>query len=184
MLPVYVLQGSSCYLVALIVFLRLLSIKYPLRFRTTHRNISNIISVSIWIALSLIASIGFISSFYSLKTGLTARVIAFHIFFSLPILSTIVMYGVLLHILKQKADIESNFTENSQIVSQIISKTRETKKSTAKLVKGVVICMIVCNLPWILWIQYLGVYINSRFARDVVNTNFGVRHNILISIRK
>ena len=99
---------------------------------------------TIWITLLLIASIGYILSFFSLRKWQTSRVIAFHIFFSLPILSTIVMYGVLLHTLKQKADIESN-------------KTRETKKATAKLIKGVVICMVVFNVPYIALWQYAHV---------------------------
>ena len=166
--PVYVLQGSSCYLVALIVFLRLLAVKHPVTYSTTHKRLSNIISVTIWIALSLIASVSLMSNvfFNELKaieehTYLTIQGIAFTICFSLPILSTIIMYGVLLYNLRQKTGTTS-------------AKLHKTKKATARLTKGVVTCLLVCNLPWVIWIQYTAIKYPRGFAANVFDTTFGV----------
>ena len=169
--PVYVLQGASCYLVALIVLLRLLSLKQT--SGTTLERLSNVISISIWITLLLISSIGFGLSFVHHKTFVIYRGIAFHIFFSLPILSTIIMYGVLLYKLKQETRTISTQLRDLRIDTS----TDNIYTSTAKLTKGVVICMLVCNVPFILWMQYLGVKYQKgglSFAANVFSTKFGV----------
>ena len=165
LLPIYVLQGCSCYLVAVIVFLRLVSIKTQLPTTSAHNRLSNIISVAITIVLLLISLIGFILSFnpfYNKTPHTIYKIIAFHIFFTFPILSTLIMYAVLLHMLRQKRDTDS-------------TKFRKTKKSLAKLTKRIVICMVVCNMPFIIWVQYLGVkFPSGGFAENVFDTNFGV----------
>ena len=175
LLPIWMLQGASCYFVALIVLFRLMSVKNPMTFRTglpttsKYKKLSNIISVTIGLVLLLISLIGFILSFnssYNKTPYIICKVSAFHIFFTLPILSTLIMYGVLLCALKQNAD-------------TISTQLRETKDFMAKLTKGVVICLIVCNMPYIIWAQYLAVkYPNGDFAANVFNTNFGVRNNV------
>ena len=166
--PVYVLQGSSCYLVGLVVLLRLLSVKHPMTFSTTHKKLSKVISVTIWIALSVIFAVMLILSFLYHKLNaiqeqayVIVGIIAFHIYFSLPILSTIVMYGALLYTVGQKK-------------GTISTQLQETKKSTAYLTKWVVICLLVCNIPWMLWVFYVGLKYPSGGAANVFDTTFGV----------
>ena len=169
--PVYVLQGASCYLVALIVLLRLLSLKQI--SSTTLERLSNIISVAVWITLLLISSIGFALNYVHQKIFVVYRGIAFHIFFSLPILSSVIMYGVLLYRLKQETRAISTQLRDLHIDTS----TDNMYASTAKLTKGVVICMLVCNVPFILWMQYLGIKYRKgglSFAANVFSTNFGV----------
>ena len=164
----YVLQGSSSYLVGLIVLLRLLSVKHPMTFSTTHKKLSNVISISIWTSVSLSSVVMLIFSFLFHKlnaiqkhTYLIVGGIAYFINFSLPILSTITMYGALLYTLGQKKG----------TISVLL---QETKKSTAKLTKWVVICLLVCNIPWILWTFYMGLKYPSGGPSNVFDTTFGV----------
>ena len=167
LIPMYVLQAASCYFVLLIVFLRLRSIKHPMTFQTTHKKLSNIVSATIWIVLFLLGTISLIASFPPVynKTAYTiGKIILNLIFWVFPLLATIIMYVVLLYTLKK----DTNSTVES-------TQLRNTKKTNAKLTKGVVICLVVCNAPYVLWVNYLGVNDpNGGYSANVFNTNFRV----------
>ena len=167
LLPVYALQGSSCYFVALVALLRLLAVKHPLAFRATHKKLSKFITGAIWIALLLLAAIIVILSFLFHKlnaieeqTFVISGVIAFQVFFSLPILSTVIMYGALLYTLRQK---KADTTQAQELI-----------KSTSKLTKWIVICLLICNIPWMLWTFYTNVKYPSGGSANVFDTTFGV----------
>ena len=183
-LVVYVLQASSCYLVALIVYLRLLSVKHPLTFSTKHKRLSNIFSLIIWITLTLIGSVMFILSFLfnefnniQEQTYNIIKCITFNIFFSLPILLTIITYGVLLYTLKKRTSAISTQLRDLHIDD---TSTDTIYASTAKLTKRIVICLLLCNVPWILWIQYCGLKYPRGGAANVFDTIFGVWNIIWI----
>ena len=169
--PSYALSSSSCYFVALIVFLRLYAIKQPMNYKTAHKTIGRISSILIWTFSSFASLLVFILSLPSFHTPNIhiLFVTVFHLFHSLPILLTVILYAMLLYTIKQETDIRHT--------------PYTTKRSFAKMTQGVVICLIICNVPyilWFVWIQYLGALHEHgmMMMQKVYSTNFGV--NIVI----
>ena len=156
---------------ALIVFLRLRSIKHPMTFQDTHKKLSSIVSATIWIGLSVLGLIYLAMSFppfYNKTVYVIGWIFAIYILMVFPILLTIIMYGVLLYTLKKG-------TSSTHLSRK--------KKTMAKLSQRVVVCLVVCNVPYIVWVHYLGAkYPDGRYTENVLNTNYGVRNLISILI--
>ena len=78
------------------------------------------------------------------------------------------MYVVLLYILKKKTDVNEA--------------TNKKKKSMAKMIQGVVICLVICNLPTMIWILWWGEMLKQGteearrvVAEDIKKANAGKR---------
>ena len=161
------------YFVALIVLLRLLIVKYPMDYEDKHETIGRISTISIWSLALIVPSIIFIISLpdiYTLDVWVRGRVVAFQLLQTFPLLCTTIMYAILLYILKKKTDVSEA--------------TNKKKKSMAKMIQGVVICLVICNLPMMLWILWWGEMLKkgTEEAREVVfNTAFGVNNISKIS---
>ena len=106
--PAYVLLGSSCYLRALLVLLRLLAISRPTSFEALHIKISHTGSIIIWTIPFLIfftILVMAIAMPFPPDPNVNAFSISYftacNVCFTLPILATITIYGMLLHTLKR-----------------------------------------------------------------------------------
>ena len=113
--------------------------------------------------------------FYVLNLWIGCHVVAFHVLFSLPIIATIVLYVMLVYTLTKEMD-------NTKITNSITNSCSDTsdrrKKSMAKVIQGVVICLIICNLPMLAWVQWWGAMLQKGTAearKEVFGTEFGVR---------
>ncbi len=62
LVPVIAFSGTSSYLVALIVLLRLLMLKQPMNYENVHQSVSRIGCITIWVFVLLICSVKFIVS--------------------------------------------------------------------------------------------------------------------------
>ena len=163
LLPATTLTGSSCLFVALIVFLRLLTIKSPMTYARTHAKLGHIGSRTIWsfsFIVNLVPVIGSLPSVSEPKLRYICRAIAIHASLSAPILLTLIMYGILLYTLKHK---HSTSDETSRKMH-----------SLRKMIRGVIAAMIICNAPMIVWGEWAGAWARqgrAAFQEQVFNTN-------------
>ena len=89
--------------------------------------------------------------------------ILFHVTYAFPTIATVIIYGTLLYTLKKKAG--------------ITEATRMRMRSMSKMTQGVVVAVIVCNAPLMLWAEYWIVMEKLGDDEAVLKTTFGV-HNI------
>ena len=168
------LQGSSCFLVSLIVYFRLLITTKPLKFEQEHRRLGRVVSVAIWV-LSVLMNL--IPCFASInKTGgirgddIRRRIfsgsflIVIHTTVTLPLLLTVIFYLIILR------------TFRSSGINLSIETRRKTKSLT-KFINGIVCCLLICNIPYIVWYQYVGqLAIEGEISSFLVTTE-GVCNN-------
>ena len=98
-------------------------------------------------------------SVYDENAYIIANGIQFHVIYTLPIIATVIMYGILLYTLKKKTDV-------SEATSMRL-------KSMSKMTQGVVVGLIVCNVPLILWVQYWIVMLKQGNSDAVFKSTFG-----------
>ena len=164
-MPQDMLCFTSTNFVALIVLLRLLAVKQPLGFQAAHEKLVRYSRPIIWGVTSLIPLIGLILSIQLPNTFAYWFYLSLQLdaLYALPIFSTIIMYFVLLHTLKQKRE------------EVIIEATRMRLRTLAKMTKGIVVGLVVCNLPYLVWLQtYLALWCQNN-GTILMENDFGVR---------
>ena len=164
--PTLVLSSSSSFFVSLIVLLRLLAIRKPMGFENTHEKLSKIGSLIIWSFCLFVPSIVFVltvPSIYDQRVYALAILIQCHVIYTVPIIATISMYVMLLRTLKKKTNSDMN------------EETRMRLTSMAKMTQGIVVGLIVCNVPLILWMQYWLVMLSQGNGDAVFESTFGVK---------
>ena len=158
--PGTVLTSSSCFFVALIVFLRILVVKQPLTYDDAHEKIGRIGSIAIWsfaLLVNLCPLIVSLPPIFDISKYGIAYVWTIRVSLSLPILLTLIMYGMLLYTLKQ--------------AKGVADLTNMAKRSVAKMIHGVVVSVVICNVPYVAWLEHL---CSLQFSSEVFNTNSGV----------
>ena len=158
------LTSSSYCFVALIVFLRLLAVKWPLDYQTSQHKISRVGSIIIW-CFPLVVNIPLIilnlPGIYESNAVRITTTIIFHVTHSIPIFATVIIYTMLLYTLKQTRDISEASSSK--------------KRSLAKMVRGVVICLVVLNVPYLVWGQHLSILWSEERQSEAFTTYSGVR---------
>ena len=147
LLPFMVFGCTSAYLIVLIVLLRLLSIKRPMKFDTVHKQISRIGCPIIW-AYSLIAPTIVVAlstcSFFDPRAAFLA---VYQIGGTIPVLLTIIIQTILLCTLRKT-------TTMSDVTGRHI-------KAMENMTKGMVIALIIFNVPGHM-IYYFNAYYLSE----------------------
>ena len=140
-IPGIVFCSTSNYLVALIVLLRLLTIKQPIGYKSLHEKVSRIGCMTIWASIFLFCSIWFILSLPSTFNPTVYNVIDNIKNIGLlvaPVILTVIFYAVLLCTLDPK--------------TAACGATAKQMKELAKMTYGVVIGLLVCNVPGLLYL--------------------------------
>ena len=148
----YIFQYTSCYLVLLIVGLRLSIVKNPIDFDSFHKKITKWACMFIWVfALGLNALCSFVPPSNPkdpenvAENILTFENIRCHVGVTLPIFFSILVIVYLRIYLERSAFSARN---------ELNKKEQKTKTSFQKLINGLVIWLIVCNVPFIAWYHY------------------------------
>ena len=84
----------------------------------------------------------------------------FFVVYAFPVIATVIIYGMLLYTLKKQ--------------TSITERTRKRTRSMSKMTQGVVIAVIVCNVPLMLWAQYWIVMRKQGNDEAVFETTIGV----------
>ena len=67
--------------------------------------------------------------------------------------------------------------EIANAITNSSSNTTDQMKSMAKMTQGVVICLLICNLPQMAWAQWWGLMLQKgteEATKEVFGTHFGV----------
>ena len=164
---------SSCFcFVALVVLLRLLAVRKPLETQTLHKKIGCIGSIICWV-FPLFANLIPPTICLTFLDDKVARIIIYYTVFILthgvPILSVIIIYTFLLYTLKQTKS--ANESDSKR------------KRSLAMMIKGIVICVVVFNVPYIAWMTYFAVLYKDGRESEAFTTNCGVSTTTNIEYR-
>ena len=138
--PSIAFGSIGSYLVALIVLLRFLMIKRPMSYGSVHEAVSRIGCITIWVLVFLISSIKFIVSLpstFNRNIFNAVEGIESYGLLIAPILLTVIIYVMLL------------CTLNPQTAAG--SATGIRMRELVKMTYGVVIGLIVCNVPALLY---------------------------------
>ena len=162
--PTFVFSSASSFLVLLIVLLRYLAIKNPMSFESSHIKYGKIGSAMIFSFCFIVPSITFVltaPSIYDQKLYTVFNMIVFHIIYTIPITGTLIMYGMLIYALRNK--------------KHVAETTAMRLKSMANMSQGIVIGLVVCNVPLILWTQVYLVKMMQCKKEEFINSAFGVK---------
>ena len=144
----YTFQIASCYFVALIVFLRMTMVRNPTGFKAFHKKITMPSCISIWLLVVVLYSAPaiYLQSHVINNINITNVIITvrLHTGVTLPILFSILINVYLRIYLNQSKTPAINFKRNKQ----------NNKSSFRKLIKGLVIWLVICNTPFIVWRHY------------------------------
>ena len=157
LLPATTFGSTSSYLVALIVLLRLLMIKQPMSYESVHEAVTRICCISIWVLVLLICSITFIVSLPSIvdrNIYSAFEAIEHYGLLFAPILLTVIIYIMLL------------CTLDPQTAAGGATGIR--MRALAKMTYGVIIGLIVCNVPGLLYMVIM------------VAQGYDMKHNISV----
>ena len=148
---------------ALIVFLRLLAAKRPLNYQNLHEKIGTVGSIIIWVVPVVVNTpilITTLPGLYEIKVVGITSITLFHVTHTAPIFATIIIYALLVYTLKQThGDSEASIT---------------MKKSMAKMIQGIVVCLVVLNVPYIVWVQHISVLLFQDRIGEAFTTSSGV----------
>ena len=136
--------SASSYLVALIVLLRLLMIRQPIGYNSVHETVSRVGCITIWVSAILICFIKFIVCLPSIYDPTVYNVFVAIQNFGLlaaPVLFTVILYAVLLCTLDPK--------------TAACGATATQMKELAKMTYGVIIGLLVCNMPGLLYLTIM-----------------------------
>ena len=139
---------TSAYLIVLIVLLRLLSIKRPMKFDTAHKQISRIGCPIIW-AYSLIAPTIVVAlstcSFFDPRAAFLA---VYQIGGTIPDLLTIIIQTILLWTLRKTTTLSDEVDRRIKLME--------------KMITGMVIALIIFNVPGHIVYYFNAYYLNER----------------------
>ena len=140
----FIFQCASCYFVFLIVLLRLVIIRNPLEFVPFHKKVTKLSCALIWVFVIVLNVLISASSLLEVvhtseSTTLALIYLRCHLGVTLPVIGSIVV-NIYLSIYLKKKD-----------------KTPEIRKFQ-KLINGLVIWMIICNVPYIAWTHHTFQY--------------------------
>ena len=163
-LPGVALTGTSGLLVSLIVLLRLLMLKLPLSYRSVHKQVSGIACIVAWVLPLLLSSITFIGAlppFYDVNVYNTFVTITNQLLVTFPILLTVLLYVMLMCSLNQQT------SNNEGTMTQM--------KALASMTRGVVVGLLICNVPGLLYLAYLINMQSKGRSDEFFTSNVAVR---------
>ena len=160
-LSTQVLTAASTQFVSLIVLLRLLMVRRPMSFERLHEAISRIGCKIVWAFSLLIPTITFVVSFYDQYIFSTIVAIQAQGLCTVPILLTIVMYGILICSLEPQTG--------------AADATAIRMAALVKMTHGIVIGLIVCNVPGIAFVAYLSTMQKQGKLDAVFQSDTAVR---------
>ena len=165
-----VFSTSSCLHVTFFLFLRYLQESRIARRISDINKLTALSMVSIWVIsvfINLLAVLSQALDWYTFYFYF--RFIRLYMFWSLPIIVIICMY-VRLFVkmenitkkLKGKISIRMDSVEGKKVTEKLEEKSEQMTKS----IKRVVICLVLCFLPYLGWLNYYYLNITTRAESD------------------
>ena len=143
-----ILETTSILHVTLLVFLRLLAVTDPMKYKEAHIKSRHKSILVIWLTSIIVRLIALISQKYHTKAFFYYRYFLLHMFHTIPIIMIVIMYVTLIMTLKKRSMALISMTEQSQQLSQSINRKMEI------VVKRIVVSLLICYVPFLSWEQY------------------------------
>ena len=161
----HVLEFSSILHVALLVFLRLISVLKPYQEETSINNLRRISIASIWILSVAFCVLPIISLTLKMKVVSTyVRLLTLHCFNTIPVVGIIIMWCMLMWVAKKK---QVNDRQSYHRQSCDNSNPGSYDKRSAVIVRRLVIILLVCYLPYLAWKEYFYGIIFQRSCNEL-----------------
>ena len=155
-----ILEMSSVLHVTLIVSLRFYAILKPTSYRKLHIKMRFISLLLIWTSSFFLHGVIVILAVLNKKTyAYTGNMFVFYCFNALPVLIILILYLLLIWILKNKRPTPINDTNQIHMQS---AATEEIEKRMTTIVKRIIIVVILCYGPFVIWRQYFYVIVDKR----------------------
>ena len=161
--PPHVLEVATTLHVALLVSLRLSAVLNPLAEKKNQRKFRYVCIAIIWILSIVYCSIALVFSALKMEASFRyMRILGLHCFGTFPVLSTVIMWGIILNVAKKKREKDLRNSNNS---SYLIANKSNSCMST--MVRWLVIVHLFCYVPFLVWKQYLyGVILKRNLKPD------------------
>ena len=157
-----VLSTCNCLHVALLVYLRLMSITQAFKYKKTFRQHRYKSIVIMWVTSVVINIVPLLMVYYKHEElFLFFRHFILYTFHVFPIIYIVVVYAKLIHAIKtrNRKEAETRMSEVSY------AKVNFNNKLSTKMIQGIVVCLIVCYLPYLAWWQYAMTVLRADGAR-------------------
>ena len=136
------LSTCNCLHVALLVYLRLIAVTKALKCKQIHRHHRKKTIVTMWIiSFTICLFPPLTAKFNQKKIEVVFKHIILHGFHTIPIIFIVFIYSKLIYIVESKRKMKTKQRMSSNTLS-------------TSMVKGVVICLFVCYIPYLAWWQY------------------------------
>ena len=165
--PPHVLEISTTLHVALIVFLRMCALANPLSRKKSKRRHRCLYITIIWLLSVLYSSLPLIllvQENWKDDWFFYIRLFGLNCFGTLPVISIIIMWGLMLNVARKKRANDFHISNSS---SQLMAYSNN--RSISAMVKWLVIVLIFCYVPYIVWKQYFYIMILRRNS-DLIYT--------------
>ena len=165
-----IVSSSSCLHVAFLVLLRVLAVTKPLGYEDIHKKLRHIILGTIWILSICVCILPVISERFHVEWLYTfSRGLVLHGLHTVPIIAIIILYVIFFYTI-HKSVASTNQELRTSGIQMRTSRFRAMAKSRQmKMMKGVVVCLVVCYVPYLIWWEY-NMTVCEKRAPYVVNT--------------
>ena len=143
-----ILETASILHVTLLVFLRLLAVTDPMKYKEAHVKSRHKSIIVIWLTSVIVRLTALLSQKYHSTVFFYYRYVLLHIFHTIPIITIVIMYVRLIMTLKKRSTTLITMTEQSQQLSDSIN------RKMAIVVKRIVVSLLICYVPFLSWEQY------------------------------
>ena len=169
----FTLSSASCLHVTLLVLLRLLAVAKPLKYKDIDKQPSHAPIFIIWLLASCVCLIPVFTERFVQGSCLIVhlnRILVLHGLQTIPIICTVLLYiGLIRTIRKTRHGGVLSISERrcSTVMNDVLNKQM-------KMITGIVISLIVCYLPYLLWLEYC----NSMFPYMYTQLKTSKTHKI------
>ena len=172
------LQGSSCFLVSLIVYFRLKVMNNPIEFEQNYRKTGRYVSIMIWIfsfTVNLLPCLVSINKTGGIREDDIRRhifsgsfLVVLHTTTTVPVFLSAVFYLCMIWSLRSfnrrcsYGDVQGELQLDARGGARDLHRrcsyetVKRTTKSLTKFINTIVLCLVACNVPYIIWYQYIG----------------------------
>ena len=147
-----VLSTTTCLHVALLVYLRMVTITRPFSYKDTHIKLRHISIVVIWVVSVIICFLPVLASYFNQEEFYDiSRIVLLHGFHSIPVICIIIMYGKL-----------SWTIASHKGISGTKGRREITNQRPNLMIKRIVLCLVVCYLPYLSLWEYAYSVVGKR----------------------
>ena len=161
--PAHALEFSTILHVALLVFLRLITVRNSLSQGDGIIKLRLYLVISIWILSIAVTFLPFLASVLKMKEFYCySALVNLHCFNTAPVIGIIIMYGLLLWtIQKEQRQKKNNFPGMDTL------KAEENNRRMTSIISRVVILLLICYLPYLVEKHYFYGTVMKRASQKL-----------------